>query len=363
MLPPGQNQKTSSDTERDLPRTTYSPRNIASNITKIEPAHDSRSKAWDPVNYLKSSFLNCWAFSAERFIEWGASITGVPLHSDYDMALITGGSGGLGLEIVQQFQLLNIKTFILDIVPPPQMVFGNCEIKSNTNVFYYPCDISNPKEIAELHKKIKLQHGNVTILINNAGITSGYRLQELSDKVIEKTIQVNYVSAFYTIQEFLPDMVSMSRGYIVNVASVLGFMSPARLTAYGASKGGLISLHEALVNELYQIKRTRPQDSLHNLSPRSKIPIKALLVCPGKIKTPLFQAIQTPSSVMAPDLDPSYLASEIIKAIECNRTGILRLPYYVNIITLFKGLSWPYVRLFRYLSGIDGAMERFHEGQ
>ncbi|RCK65316.1 hypothetical protein Cantr_01202 [Candida viswanathii] len=169
------------------------------------------------------------------------------------------------------------------------------------SLFYIlPCDVSDRQQILQTQRMVHRDVGIVTVLINNAGIATG------------KTI--NLLSSFYTIKAFLPDMILKNRGYIVTIASVLGYMSPARLSAYGASKSGLIALHESLTYEL-----GTPYFAPHG--------IKTLLVCPGQLKTGMFLSIKTPSTLLAPELDPNF--------------------------------PWPIVALTRKLCGIDQSMTEF----
>ncbi|CUM64143.1 uncharacterized protein PRCAT00001735001 [Priceomyces carsonii] len=269
------------------------------------------------------------------------TIIGNYFDSEKDIVLITGGSSGLGNEIVKKFASKNAKVVVFDIVAPN-------ERSRIEGVHYYVCDVSCRKQIIECQKKVKDDLGCVTILINNAGIASGKALLDLSYLEIEKTIQINLLSSFYTIKTFLPEMLQMHRGYIVTIASVLGYMSPARLSAYGASKSGLIALHESLTYEL-------GSPSFNTTG------VKTLLICPGQLKTRLFQGVKTPSSFLAPELDPVYVASSVFSAVRFGRRGEIRLPFYGNFLPIFRALPWPIVELARRFSGIDRSMRSFKE--
>lgn len=257
-----------------------------------------------------------------------------------DIVLITGGSSGLGKEISKKFSLQGATVIVIDLVIPP-------ESKRIQRVQYYSCDVSDKSQILATQKKIKQDFGVVTILINNAAIASGKSLINLSYDEIDKTIQVNLLSSFYTIKTFLPDMIELHRGYIVTIASVLGYMSPAKLSAYGASKSGLISLHESLTYEI---------------GPPSVFPngVKTLLICPGQLKTTMFRGVKTPSSIFAPELDPEHVANVIFQAINKGKIGEIKLPFYGNFLPIFRSIPWPIVEIARKLSGIDKSMEKFH---
>lgn len=264
-------------------------------------------------------------------------IVGNYFEAHRDLVLITGGNGGLGRELVKLFYDRGAKVIILDVNEIDNLP---------ENVVFYKCDVSNRQELWQTYEQIKQDHGIVTILINNAGITQGKKLLDLEYEEIEKVISINLLSSFYTIKTFLPDMLSIKRGYIITVGSVLGYMSPARLSAYGASKSGLIALHESLTYEL--------GPPSFNISG-----VKTLLLCPGQLKTNMYRSVSTPSKLFAPELDPSYVSKKLIEAIELGRRGEIKLPFYGKFMPVFRAFPWPVVEFIRNISGIDQSMESF----
>lgn len=259
------------------------------------------------------------------------SFNGISLKEG-TIALVTGGSNGFGWELVQKLAFEGIKVVIADVGPP------KVELKVDSSVVYYSCNVADYGQIKELRKTIKQNHGIVSLLFNNAGITRISPLEETSEGDIHRIIDVNYIGAYMMIQTFLPDMIESGQGYIINVASVLGIVSPARLTSYGASKGGIIAYHKSLSQRIKRVGSGR---------------IKTLLVCPGKLRTEMFAHVETPSKVLAPDVDPAQLANQIVNAIGHNSTRTLNSPYYVNLVPFIKSLNWPYLRILKNLSGMD----------
>jgi all-trans-retinol dehydrogenase (NAD+) len=88
------------------------------------------------------------------------------------------------------------------------------------------------------------------MLINNAGIVSGKSTMELTDAMIEKTMQVNTISHLHTIREFLPEFIENKRGHIVTIASMAGFAGVPGLSDYCASKYGAVAIDESVRLEL-----------------------------------------------------------------------------------------------------------------
>ena len=93
----------------------------------------------------------------------------------------------------------------------------------NKNVFFYNFDISNLEEVKYNCKLIKSQVGHVNILINNAGIMNKAKLfMDLTENEILNIFNVNILSQFWMIREFLPKMLQDNKGHIVNISSSLG---------------------------------------------------------------------------------------------------------------------------------------------
>ncbi|ODV59375.1 SDR family oxidoreductase [Ascoidea rubescens DSM 1968] len=274
-----------------------------------------------------------------RYRQLSDNIIGTVFDPYRDVVLITGGCSGLGKELVSVFRKKGAKVVVFDI-----------DISNSSNKFegvhYYKCDVSDRKQVLKNADLVKKDIGIITILINNAGITTGKSIVDLSYQEIEKTIQINLLSNFYTIKAFLPDMLKIRRGYIVTIASVLGYMSPARLSAYGASKSGLIALHESLTYEL---------------GPPSLTPtgVKTLLVCPGQLRTNMFNGVTTPNPILAPELDPHYLAKFVLSSVQLGRRGEVKLPFYGNFLPIFRALPWQITERVRNYSGVDRGMNSY----
>lgn len=285
---------------------------------------------------LRSSFV--------RLLQLLGGVDVLRFYTSGDVVVITGGSGGLGKCLVERLVDQAVKkVIVLDVVlpEPEDQVAG---------VQYYHCDVSNYTRVQEVAEDIRERFGPVTILINNAAVMRGRNLLDMDEEEIKMILRVNLYSNFITIKAFLPGMLELGRGYIVTVASILGHLSPARLSAYGASKAGLFSLHESLTSEIR-----------HSYTPPDQPPsrIKTLLVCPGQIETDMFKGVKTPSSLLAPVLDPAVLARKIVEMISEGRDGTLYLPLYANFIPLLRAMPTRLTNMARLLSGMDKALNSY----
>lgn len=274
------------------------------------------------------------------YLDLSNLLIGIVFDPKRDIVLVTGGASGLGKEITMLFHRTGAKVVVFDINLPD--ISGPDYVP---DVHYFVCDVSNKDQIREQAKVVSEIIGTVTILINNAGITNGDTLLQLSFEQIEKAVQVNLLSSFYTIKTFLPKMLNIKRGYIITIASTLGYMSPARLSAYGASKSGLTVLHESLTYEL-------GSPSFNTTG------VKTLLVCPGQLKTKILDGIRTPSTILAPELEPKQVANEILKAVKLGKSGEMKLPFYGTFLPIFKYAPWPLVAISKYCPGTSNKMKK-----
>lgn len=98
--------------------------------------------------------------------------------------------------------------------------------------------------------QIRRNHGNPTVLINNAGVGFGGTILDEPDDKIRLTMDVNTVSHFWTVKEFLPGMIQKDHGHIVTVASLASFAGVGEITDYSCSKAAALAFHEGLTQEI-----------------------------------------------------------------------------------------------------------------
>ncbi len=164
-----------------------------------------------------------------------------------EVAVITGGSGGIGIEVVKRLSAKGVKVAILDLVPP-----SASDVLSST-VKFYKADMTDYDSILAASKQIEKELGPATILVNNAGVANdGASIIEFDPKKTKLTIDVNLTSHFYTLKIFLPHMIRTNHGHVMATASAGSFIMPAGGADYGCTKTALVSLPRNIAN------RTRP---------------------------------------------------------------------------------------------------------
>ncbi|XP_033645031.1 short-chain dehydrogenase/reductase family 16C member 6-like [Asterias rubens] len=216
-------------------------------------------------------FWYCTEAVVRACIPWGwrkrKDITG-------EIVLITGAGSGMGRLMAVEFAKRNAVVVLWDINEP-----GNREtmrmIKAfDGNVLAYKVDVTNAEEVYETANEVKQEVGDVTVLVNNAGVVTGKRLMNCSDDMIRKTMDVNVTSHFWTLKSFLPAMKAKNKGHIITIASLAGQFPATYMVDYCASKFGAVGLHSSLRMEL----QVEGYDG-----------IGMLLVCPGPVSTGMFK--------------------------------------------------------------------------
>ena len=136
--------------------------------------------------------------------------------------------------------------------------------------------------------------------MNNAGVVSAKPIVELSDQMVERTLAVNTMAHFFTVKEFLPEMIANKRGHIVTVASMAAFGGIPQLADYAASKSGAFMADESLRHEM-------------NKAGHSNY-IKTTCCCPYFINTGMFEGAKDLKFFSM--LEPEYVVSRIISGIQ-----------------------------------------------
>lgn len=114
-------------------------------------------------------------------------------------------------------------------------------------------DITSSKEIKAFAEKIRTEHGEPTVIINNAGIGNNKPILDLPESGLRKIFDVNVIAHYLLLQEFMPALVRANHGHIVTVASMASFSTQASNVDYACTKASALVLHEGLGQELKHI--------------------------------------------------------------------------------------------------------------
>jgi 3-oxoacyl-[acyl-carrier protein] reductase len=115
-------------------------------------------------------------------------------------------------------------------------------------------DVSQIQEVEKMKKEIEENLGQVSILVNNAGIHQHLKSWELSSEDWNRVMGVNLTGVFNCIKAFTPHMMEEKWGMIVNISSVIAHIGTDHEVHYAASKGGVVSATKSLALELAPYK-------------------------------------------------------------------------------------------------------------
>jgi short-subunit dehydrogenase len=168
-----------------------------------------------------------------------------------ETALVTGGSGGIGLELAKELArnghsvaLVARKRDALEAAA------GHIEGKYAVKATVFAADLADPVAPARIHEGMLDQGIEIGILINNAGFgIGGPFIDTDADRELDM-IQVNIASVIQLTKLFLPAMVKRRRGHVMNVASTAAFQPGPLMSVYYASKAFVLSFSEAIAEEL-----------------------------------------------------------------------------------------------------------------
>lgn len=252
-----------------------------------------------------------------------------------DVALVTGGLNGLGVEIVKLLlETQNLGAiYILDVQRPPTML---CD-----KVKFVECDLASPEALSMSldHIYSSLDGRNLSVVVNNAGIRGSGSVLNVSDSTIRKVFEVNFFAPIHIMREVTSRHLqrpSDKRLSLVNVSSILGTLGPKNLLAYSASKAASIQAHECFAEEM------RPFDN-----------ITTLLVLPGQLTTEMFRDVSPSRLFFAPLVDHKRLAQQIVQKIAAGEEGVLCEPFYANFLPFVKVMPIYFQRLARWISQMD----------
>lgn len=165
-------------------------------------------------------------------------------------ALVTGGSRGLGKSIALHLAQEGVDVAITGTNEALLKEVVDVITSYGVNGTYAVFDVSDKYQVDRGIETVVEALGGLDILVNNAGIAAFGSILDMEVEAWEKMIQVNLLGAYYVAKFAIPHIVASGEGDILNVSSTAGLKGGANISAYSASKAGLIALSESMMQEL-----------------------------------------------------------------------------------------------------------------
>jgi NAD(P)-dependent dehydrogenase (short-subunit alcohol dehydrogenase family) len=163
-------------------------------------------------------------------------------------AVVTGAANGIGQAYAQRLAADGFDIAVADVVDA-----GTTKtlVEAEGRKFYSAIvDVTLPAATVQFAAQVDQVLGPVVALVNNAGIYPWKSFEEMDYEIWRKVMGVNLDGTFLMCKAFVPGMVARRLGRIVNVASTTFWLNVPQMTAYIASKGGIIGFTRALASEI-----------------------------------------------------------------------------------------------------------------
>jgi len=182
------------------------------------------------------------------------------------IAVVTGGSNGIGKEIAIAFAKEGATVIAADMAPLSYEQQG---------VVYKPLNVGDEAGCKVFYDEVIAEFGKVDILVNNAGITRDSMTRKMTDEQWDLVLRVNLKGVFNLVRYIGPQMEEIGGGSIINISSVVGVFGNIGQANYAASKAGLIGLTMTWAKEFA----------------RKGVPVRVNAIAPGYIMTDILKTV------------------------------------------------------------------------
>lgn len=167
------------------------------------------------------------------------------------IALVTGGTKGIGRAVVEKFA-----NSAFDIITCSRSesdlknLKSQIESKNDVSVHTYKVDISKKAEVMSFADQVLNKFNNIDVLVNNAGVFIPGQVHQEDDGALEQMISTNLYSVYYLTRKVIPKMMSMKKGHVFNLCSTASFVPYVNGGSYCISKFALLGFSKVLREEM-----------------------------------------------------------------------------------------------------------------
>ncbi|SFO76996.1 NAD(P)-dependent dehydrogenase, short-chain alcohol dehydrogenase family [Variovorax sp. PDC80] len=192
--------------------------------------------------------------------------------------LVTGGASGIGLATVELLWRRGQRVVVADANARAIDALRDRADLPLDLACLMPCDVTDEAEVERMFERAQARFGRIAGLVQSAGIGAEIPFLDTPTRTFRQVLEVNLVGAFVVARTAARRMAAQGGGAIVNIASASGLVGNAGRSAYGASKGGLVTLTKVMAVEL------------------AEAAIRVNAVAPGAIETPLVATMHSPAT-------------------------------------------------------------------
>ena len=190
------------------------------------------------------------------------------------VAVVTGGTSGIGLAIAEELARIGIRVFVTGLGSKEQIdeALARIGVGAAHAPQHDPADMRDAGQVRDMIARVAEEAGSVDILVNNAGVQHTAPVEEFPQERWDEIIAVNLSAAFHASAAALPGMQERDYGRIINISSVHGLVASVEKAAYVSAKHGIIGLTKVTALE------------------NAEANITCNAICPGWVLTSLIQA-------------------------------------------------------------------------
>jgi NAD(P)-dependent dehydrogenase (short-subunit alcohol dehydrogenase family) len=188
------------------------------------------------------------------------------------ITIVTGGASGIGAAIAERFAAEGAEAIAADLACPDDGLTGG----GKPRLHRHQLDVSDGASVARLVEAVLARFERIDVLVNCAGIGANKPFLDTPVELFDRILAVNLRGTFLMSQAVARRM-PPEGGSIINIGSISGLRGNLGRAAYGASKGGLVTLSEVMAVELAARK------------------IRVNVIAPGPIETPLVESMLSPA--------------------------------------------------------------------
>ena len=244
-------------------------------------------------------------------------------------AFLTGAASGIGRELAVQLAAAGTHLFLLDVDSGGLEEISGQVRRYGVDVMTHQCDLGDNTQVDAAINCAINDWGDITLLINNAGVAFYGPTERMTDAQWDWLLQVNLLAPIRLTRKMIPMLLQQPEAHVVNMCSISGLVAGGRFAAYHVSKFGLVGYTLALRAEYA----------------RRGLGVTAM--CPGPSRTNLYKAAisgredrdvpEPPSWVCA---TPTQIAAKTIRAIRRNRRLVLVTPMAHALYNMNRFAPW-----------------------
>jgi NAD(P)-dependent dehydrogenase (short-subunit alcohol dehydrogenase family) len=187
------------------------------------------------------------------------------------IAIVTGGSMGIGEATAARFAQEGAKVIVVDIAEREGRETERMLRQYEPECLFIPGDVTKELDWQRVMNTVEKNYGHLDILFNNSGTNLIKPVTEIKEEEWDRIITLNLKGVFFGAKHSVPTMVKAGGGSIINTASTTAFIALPKMSVYSASKGGILAFTRQLAADYAQLN------------------IRVNCICPGVTLTPLVQ--------------------------------------------------------------------------